>query len=81
VGGLSRGGEGVALTPLRVGALQLVSNMEAVESTKLYDLWDFSRHLGQPVKLGGGREPFGQGYRGRKLVVHRHQFARLRLIP
>lgn len=31
--------EGVGPTPLRVGSLQLISNIEATQSTKLYDLW------------------------------------------
>jgi hypothetical protein len=42
---------------------------------------DLRRHLGQPVKLGGVQELLGRGDRGRKLIVHRHQFARLRLMP
>jgi porin len=31
--------EGVGPTPLRVGALQPVNDIEGVQSTKLYDLW------------------------------------------
>jgi porin len=31
--------QGVGPTPLRVGALQTISNIEATASTKLYDLW------------------------------------------
>jgi porin len=36
--------QGVGPTPLRVGALQLISNIEATASTKLYDLW-LEQHL------------------------------------
>ena len=42
---------------------------------------DLRRDLGELVKLGGGQQPFGWDDRGRELVVHRHQFGRLRLMP
>jgi len=48
--------EGVGPTPLRVGALQLVSNIEATQSTKLYDLWFEQQMFGGKFSLRFGQE-------------------------
>jgi porin len=48
--------EGVGPTPLRVGALQLVSNIEASESTKLFDLWIEQRLFDGNLSLRIGQE-------------------------
>jgi porin len=48
--------QGVGPTPLRVGALQLVSNIEATASTKLYDLWLEQKLFGGKVSLRFGQE-------------------------
>lgn len=48
--------EGVGPTPLRVGALQLVSGLEATQSTKLYDLWFEQRLFGGKLTLRFGQE-------------------------
>lgn len=48
--------EGVGPTPLRVGALQLVSSIEATESTKLFDLWFEQELFGGKVSLRFGQE-------------------------
>lgn len=48
--------EGVGPTPLRVGALQLISNIEATQSTKLYDLWFEQQLFGGKFSLRFGQE-------------------------
>ncbi|HEY3909852.1 MAG TPA: carbohydrate porin [Stellaceae bacterium] len=48
--------EGVGPTPLRVGALQLVSSIEATESTKLFDLWFEQQLFGGKFSLRFGQE-------------------------
>jgi len=48
--------EGVGPTPLRVGALQLVSSIEATQSTKLYDLWFEQRMFDGRFSLRFGQE-------------------------
>jgi porin len=48
--------EGVGPTPLRVGALQLISSLEATESTKLYDLWFEQQLFAGKFSLRFGQE-------------------------
>ncbi len=48
--------QGVGPTPLRVGALQLVSSIEATASTKLYDLWFEQQMFGGKFALRFGQE-------------------------
>ncbi|MGH7048408.1 MAG: carbohydrate porin [Stellaceae bacterium] len=48
--------EGVGPTPLRVGALQLVSGIEATASAKLYDLWFEQQLFGGKFALRFGQE-------------------------
>ncbi len=48
--------QGVGPTPLRVGALQLVSGIEATASTKLYDLWFEQQMFGGKFSLRFGQE-------------------------
>ena len=48
--------QGVGPTPLRVGALQTISNIEATASTKLYDLWFEQELFDGKVSLRFGQE-------------------------
>ncbi len=48
--------EGVGPTPLRVGALQLVSGIEATQTAKLYDLWFEQQMFGGRFLLRFGQE-------------------------
>jgi porin len=48
--------EGVSPTPLRVGALQLISSIESTQSTKLYDLWFEQQLFGGIFSIRFGQE-------------------------